>query len=53
MNTKKEKKDLERITISVRLPRYLKVYCNKKGIKISEVLEKSIIEQYIYDILKK
>ena len=52
MKSKNIDKDLERITISVRLPRYLKVFCDKNGVKISEILEQSVIEKYIYQILK-
>ena len=45
-------KDLERITISVRIPRYLKVFTDKQGINISHIVEKEVMKMYVYEILK-
>ena len=55
MNNKKPN-DLERITISVRVPRYLKDYADKSGISISSMIEKDlnsfIMKLYVLEHLK-
>ena len=51
MNNKKPN-DLERITISVRVPRYLKDYADKSGISISSMIEKDLMKLYVLEHLK-
>ncbi len=44
--------DIQRITVSVRIPRYLKIYCDKSGLSISHIVEKELIKSYVYEMLK-
>ena len=44
--------DKQRITVSIRVPRYLKEYCDAAGISISNIVENEIIKIYVDDTLK-